>query len=146
MPPHKSVTDQIIENAMKSGEFSNLSGAGKPLRLDDDSNTPDHLRMAHKLLKDNDMAPAWISEGAELEREVERLLAALRRAAQIYRAGTSVAPEMAWASARQKFEDGAKRYNRKLLGFNLKLPPGVAHRAALAVEREIQRALDGPKP
>jgi len=54
--------DRLIREAMKTGAFDNLPGAGKLLNLDDEL-TPEHLRLAYKILKDNDLAP---------EREFER--------------------------------------------------------------------------
>jgi hypothetical protein len=142
----KSVTDQIIENAMRAGEFSNLRGLGKPLKLDADAHTPEHLRMAHKILQDNDMAPAWIMDGAELEKRHDAILANLRRAAHAYRCETCSVSEQNWSQAKKAFTKATEDYNKRLLSFNLKLPPGVQHRAALNAEREIQRALDNAQP
>ena len=136
----KAVVDQQIQDAMNAGKFANLPGAGKPLKLDqEDPNDP--YRMAHKLLKDNDLAPAWIMDGKELETTLSKLRKALRKAAEAYRQGGPQA-ETRWAQARHTFVEAAVVYNRKVLSFNLKAPPGVAHRYALDVERELAKALD----
>ena len=58
-----SVIDEQIKDAMRKGQFANLPGQGKPLKLDDDSNVPSHMRMANKVLRDNDLVPDWMSEG-----------------------------------------------------------------------------------
>lgn len=137
----KSAIDQQITDAIASGKFSNLPGEGKPLKLDDEY-TPDELRLAHKILKENDLAPAWIMDGKELEAMLVEMRAALRRAARAKRLG--VQSDAAWRYARRTFVEAGVIYNRKVLSYNLKVPLGVAHRPALDIEREIQRALDAP--
>lgn len=135
----KSVIDQQIRDAMHSGKFDNLPGAGKPLKLDDDA-TPNDLRLAHKLLKDNDLAPAWIMDGKELEAMLTGMRKALRSAAREYQRG-GVQADARWAYARRTFVEAAVVYNRKVLSYNLKTPPGVVHRLALDIQKEIDAAL-----
>ncbi len=45
------VSEDRIKKAYKDGEFDNLPGLGKPLKLEDLSGIPEELRMAYKLLK-----------------------------------------------------------------------------------------------
>ena len=144
MTDWKSITDEIIQDAMEAGKFSNLPGEGKPLKLDDDIHTPEHLRLAHKLMRDNDIAPDWIIDGQELEALREAMLKTLRRAGNAYRNHQDTArAETDWFRAQRIFVETALRYNRKVLSYNLKVPPGIAHRAAINTEREIARALEG---
>jgi hypothetical protein len=51
------IVEEKIRQAHQNGAFENLPGAGKPLRLDDDSMVPPDLRMAYKLLKDAHCLP-----------------------------------------------------------------------------------------
>lgn len=67
---------------------------------------------------------------------------ALRKAGREYRQG-GVQAEARWKLARRTFTEAAVIYNRKVLSYNLKAPPGVAHRPALDVERELAKALEG---
>ena len=136
----KAVIDQQIQDAINAGKFTNLPGAGKPLKLDNE-NPNDPFRMAHKILKDNDLAPDWIMDGKELEAMLVKMRKALRKAAQVYRQG-GVQAETRWGQARRTVVEAAVVYNRKLLSYNLKAPPGVAHRLALDVERELTKALE----
>ena len=62
------VAEQKIRQAFANGEFNNLPGAGKPLRLRDDSLVPEGLRMAYKLLKDANCLPPEL----ELHKEILR--------------------------------------------------------------------------
>ena len=64
--------DRAIEEAKERGEFDNLPGHGKPLRIESNPYAPE-LDLAHSVLKNADMAPRWI----ELNREIEAELAAL---------------------------------------------------------------------
>lgn len=136
----KAVVDQQIQDAINAGKFANLPGAGKPLKLDNE-NPHDPYRMAHKILKDNDLAPDWIMDGKALETMLVTMRKALRKAAEAYRRGGAQA-ETRWGEARRTFIEAAVIYNRKVLNYNLKAPPGVAHRLALDVERELARALE----
>lgn len=40
------LAEQRIQEAMRSGEFANLPGHGKPLELEDLSGVPEDLRMS----------------------------------------------------------------------------------------------------
>lgn len=72
-----SVAEEKIREAIRNGEFDRLPGAGKPLRLDDDSGVPEHLRAGYRLLKNAGMIP----EELQLRKEMltlEDLLACCR--------------------------------------------------------------------
>lgn len=45
------VSEDRIKKAFKDGEFENLPGLGKPMKLEDLSAIPEELRMAYKMLK-----------------------------------------------------------------------------------------------
>lgn len=148
-----NVIDEIIRDAQSKGEFSNLPGQGKPLKLDDDSNTPPHLRMAYKILKENDLAPDWIAHGRTLDHKREAMLEALRSAAREYRGALSDAVrdaqpeqqrqrvEKAWKRKQEALRDDAAKYNREVLSYNLKVPKGVTHKAVLNVDQEVAKLI-----
>lgn len=58
------IAEQRILEAMENGEFDDLPGKGRPLDFEDDSNVPEDLRMAYKLLKNAGYAPAELSRDA----------------------------------------------------------------------------------
>lgn len=134
--------DRMLEQAVKNGDFANLPGEGKPLKFYD-LNTPEHLRMAYQILRDNDLAPEWMMMGKELEEKRALLLHDLRRAAGKYHqaARVGITTERTWKRAQILFRQGAQSYNKQVLAYNLKLPPGVVHKAQLDTEGEISRAL-----
>lgn len=121
----RSLIDEQMDEAMKNGAFDNLPGQGKPLDLSDDANTPDDMKLAYKILKENDLAPAWIEEGKELEAERERLIARIQN--------------VTTGKASQGLQDAVTAYNKRTLTHNLKLPPGIPHKRTINLERELTR-------
>lgn len=68
------LAEQRILEAMERGEFDRLPGAGKPLRLEDDSLVPPDLRLAYKVLKNAGFLPPEL----ELRQEILTLRDLLR--------------------------------------------------------------------
>jgi hypothetical protein len=72
--PLEKIAEKKIREAIERGEFANLPGAGKPLRLEDDSMIPEDLRVAYKILKNAGCIPPEL----ELRREIITLRDLLR--------------------------------------------------------------------
>ena len=69
-----AIAEKKIAEAIARGELDDLPGAGKPLELDDDSNVPEDLRVAYRILKNAGFAPPEVEslrEVGQLERLVE---------------------------------------------------------------------------
>lgn len=60
------IAEKMIAEAIERGEFDNLDGAGKPLKLDDDTFVPEDLRMAYKVLSNAGFLPPEL----ELKKEI----------------------------------------------------------------------------
>src|SRR5690606_35971362 len=111
------------------------------------------MRMAYKILKENDLAPDWIEQGQTLDRTREALLENLRSAARDYRgklndALRSAQPEQerqrvekAWKRKQDMLRDDVKKYNREVLSYNLKVPQGVTHKAVLNIDQELGKLI-----
>ena len=69
MSNFERLAEEKIRAALANGEFDNLPGTGKPLRLEDDSAVAPDLRMAYRLLKNAHCLPPE----AELRKEILRL-------------------------------------------------------------------------
>ncbi|GAA3405751.1 DnaJ family domain-containing protein [Paenibacillus hodogayensis] len=72
-----AIVEAKVQESMRKGEFDNLAGAGKPLRLDDDAGVPEELRVSYKLLRNAGMIP----EEVQLRKDMvtlEELLACCR--------------------------------------------------------------------
>ena len=130
----ESAVDRVIRQAMEEGEFNDLPGEGKPLDINDDPNTPPDLQLAYKIMRDNGIAPNWVSQGGELEAKQTGWRARLK--AEYKRSGNPVN----WESARAQLSEELDKLIRDILSYNLKLPPGVAHRPLMDMQREIERS------
>jgi DnaJ family protein C protein 28 len=145
----KSLVDQLLDEARQEGKFDNLPGQGEPLKLDDDPNTPHEMKLAHKILKENDLAPEWVMLGKEVDALRERLLENMRRGWKAYQgaladADRSTRPyderqraEATWRRAQEAYRLAAAKLNGELLRYNLKVPPGVPQKTLFNVEREL---------
>ncbi|MGV3487862.1 MAG: DUF1992 domain-containing protein [Tuberibacillus sp.] len=60
------IAEDKIRTAQKNGEFDHLPGKGKPLKLEDLSGIPEHLRMGYKMLKNAGM----LTDEKELNKEI----------------------------------------------------------------------------
>ena len=102
------VAERKIREAMEEGAFDRLEGAGQPLDLDENPYEDPSLRMAHRLLKNNGFAPAWILEGKEIEQDLRRLRAERER----------LDPA--------EYQQRTGALNRRIAAYNLKVPvPGA---------------------
>ncbi|TMK73262.1 MAG: DUF1992 domain-containing protein [Actinobacteria bacterium] len=63
------IAEAKIQDGIERGDFEGLPGRGRPLRLDDMSGVPPHLRLGYKILRNAGVAPPEV----ELRREVYRL-------------------------------------------------------------------------
>jgi hypothetical protein len=63
------IVEQRIKEALERGEFDNLQGQGEPLNLEDDSNIPEELRLAYRILKNADCLPPEL----ELKKEIRKM-------------------------------------------------------------------------
>ena len=74
IPGFEKIVEERIKKAREDGEFDDLEGSYKPLKLDD-QNIPDEFRLSHKILKNAGFLPP----GVELRKNIrhtEDLLAA----------------------------------------------------------------------
>ncbi|HWQ55867.1 MAG TPA: DUF1992 domain-containing protein [Bryobacteraceae bacterium] len=124
----RTIAERKIREAMDEGEFQNLEGTGAPLDLAEEPFTDPSLRMAHRLLRNNGFAPAWIEDAREIEAESHRLRTDLAR--------SGGEPE-----AVERFRRGAAQVNRRIASYNLRTPAAQTQKLPLDVEREIARIL-----
>ena len=105
MDPWRFIADRKIREAMDEGVFDSLEGAGKPLPVEDSPGADPALWMAHHIMKNSGVVPAWIAEGNAIEAEKVRVrgLPAERR------------------------ESAARELNRRIARFNL-TAPAAAHK------------------
>ena len=124
-----------IEEAMKRGEFADLPGKGKPLKLDTNPFLTPQARMANRLLKENGFAPRWVElekeikqEKAQLERILINLKARRERLAAIIQqyphrhAAVSRSFEHERARSIEQYIEKLENLNQKIQRVNLLMP------------------------
>lgn len=103
------IAERKIREAMKEGAFEGLEGEGRPLDLEENPFEDPSLRMAHRLLRNNGFAPAWIEEAKEIDAETRRL-----------RGRSDVSSD--------DFLSCVAALNRRIVAFNLKPPTLSLHK------------------
>jgi hypothetical protein len=112
MDPFRLIADRKIQEAMEEGAFDDLDGCGQPLPLEEEPFQDPSLRMAHRLLRNNGFAPAWIEEGKDIEAAIARL--------REDRARERITAD--------EFRAQAQALNRRIFSFNLKAPTAAVHK------------------
>ena len=110
MDVFRLIAERKIREAIDEGAFDHLDGKGEPLNLEENPYEDPAQRMAHRLLRNNGFAPAWILEAQEIDTETRRLKS------------NPTAP------------DRTKRVaalNRRIAAFNLKTPVASTRRRLL---------------
>lgn len=146
------IEEQIAE-AQQRGDFDNLPGAGKPLRLDRNVFEGDKA-LAYSLLKNNQLAPPEIERAKEIDAALARadaLLATLRRRRDSLRlkVGRAFASDhRAYNLLRDNTElhygEALRAINSSILSLNIIAPPAL-HRRMLDVDARL-RAFDDEFP
>jgi hypothetical protein len=136
MDKWQSIADQKIREAMEAGEFDNLRGRGKPLKLERNPFEPADLRLAHMVLEGAGMSPAWIEERKHIDGAVDGARQALVEAAS----------STVWPAAVVAFRAAAARLNQRILSYNLSVPSGGFQRVQVDVEWEIARVMASVPP
>ncbi|MDD4951682.1 MAG: DUF1992 domain-containing protein [Desulfovibrionaceae bacterium] len=76
--------EELIQKAMREGQFDDLQGKGRPLNLEDDSMIPAELRMPYKILKNAGCLPPELQAEKDIRTAVD-LLEAMEDEQERYR-------------------------------------------------------------
>lgn len=144
-----SSTEDLVENqilrAQQEGKFDNLPGAGQPIDLEENPFEPSEMRMAFKILKENDFAPRWIEIGKEVDNDLQRFWAEV----DYFRRYTLMMNDQSPDSpARRRFQRkkenfyyecqlSLERISKKILDYNLHSPTYWVGRPNLIIEKEM---------
>ncbi len=149
MSSTQDLVEEQIRKAMAKGEFDNLKGAGKPLDLYENPFEPPEMRMANKILKDNDFAPYWIKLGQEIDADMEKFWREVewfkRYTVMFFQGKQSDRSLKAYDSKKASFfyekELDLGRINKKILDYNLQCPFFRMGRASLIVAEEMNKVM-----
>jgi DnaJ family protein C protein 28 len=137
----RDLVEQRIQEAREEGKFDNLSGAGKPLQLEDNIWAGDKA-MAYHVLKSNDVAPQELERGREIDRDLARAEEPIRLLR--HRRDTLTARRQLYTSDRRaynilrtaterRYAEALRDLNSRILSLNIIAPPAL-HRRLLDVE------------
>jgi len=126
MKDWESLADELAKQIVGDGRSTDLKNSGKRLNLNDDPYTPDDLKLANKLLKDNDLAPSWIAESKDLVGVREKLITRVRAA-------------LTGGALPETLNAEVSAFNKRVLSFNLKAPQGVNHKRMIDLRMEQER-------
>ena len=146
--------DEQIREAQERGEFDNLPGSGKPLKLDQNPDSGDKA-MAYSLLKQNGYAPPEIELAKEIRTRSEKAQQKLEKLRQQRK---SLSSRRIYPFEREKrtfndsVEKAAEQYdqllrelNRKILNLNLTTPSSM-HMPIYDVDKLVQEFIQSCPP
>lgn len=129
--------DEAIRQAIEEGHFSNLPGAGKPLKLDQNPHEDPDWGLSYHLLRENDFTLPWIADRQEIEADLEAARAGLRLVWEHTRRASIHQDE--WRRAQDLFASQLEALNLRIRDYNLEVPLAVFQRLPLDLQRELQR-------
>ncbi|XP_076233449.1 dnaJ homolog subfamily C member 28 isoform X2 [Calliopsis andreniformis] len=120
------LVEDLIQEAMNKGEFSDLPGMGKPLKENTNTRNPYVDFVTYKLnevLIENGFTPEWIQLSKEIRQETEDLRKKLMEARnEVGPLPLSPEDEAFWKDILQDFKSTTKRINNKIDKYNLLVP------------------------
>jgi DnaJ family protein C protein 28 len=142
MPIDRAI-EAIIQEAIARGEFDNLAGKGKPLKLNENQLSDKDWRLAFSLLEQNGYALQWMEERKLIE---ESFTSAKEKLTRTWRWQASEADvkvaQREWQKAVSAFEETAAALNKRIDAYNLAIPADVFYRPRINTQREIKRLTD----
>lgn len=137
----------IIQEGVERGLFDNLKGKGKPLNLRENHFEADQA-LAHSIMKDNDVPPAWIMERNQILEEQATLRAEVLRKwawheakfAAAQTANTRDRLTLSWDDACLKWKGQIEQLNKRIVTYNLKRPSANLEIFKLNLDDELKRA------
>ncbi len=151
----EDLVEQRIQEAMRRGEFNNLSLKGKPLWVEHNPLVDPAVELAHNLLAGQGFAPGWIEERKYILADIQALRERMYRAWHWYmrrlevlhardQDDPEVIEELRWTEARWQqyiveFETAVVEINRRIDNYNLTVPLIRFQMFRLRVEDELRR-------
>ena len=126
----ETMVERQIREAMDDGRFDGLPHQGERLPLADDSMSGDRA-MAHRLMKNAGVAPAWIEADKQARALIDERDRLLRRASALTPFGRT--------RARDELRRVVDAANRAILRVNIEAPTNRQQRRSLDVEVEMAR-------
>jgi hypothetical protein len=148
----RTLVDEKVGKWIGDGDMSWHPKAGQPLDLDWDEYTPEDMRIAYKIMQENDAVPPWMALGFTLRDKHGKITRKVHQNARdfLYRKQEALHSgsilrlqqvEKRWEEAQAKLYEEITRYNAELLDYNLQVPPTIGQMIPLNARDLIQKAL-----
>ncbi|XP_063983331.1 dnaJ homolog subfamily C member 28 [Diachasmimorpha longicaudata] len=142
------LVEDYIQEAMNKGEFSQLSGMGKPLKDRSSSQNPHVDFVTHKLneiLIDNGFTPEWIQLSKEIREESKDLQEYLNNTRETLGPFPFTSEDLnIWDAALKSAETTAKRINDKINKYNLLVPILQKQMVQINLKNFEKKAMERP--
>jgi DnaJ family protein C protein 28 len=135
--------EEQIRRAMEEGQFENLPGKGKPLKLEGNAFEDPEWRMANKILRDGGFTLPWIEKRQKIEADLELARASLKRA-WIWRQKGLIQNrpfeivDGEWQRAEAVFREQIAVINKLIFAYNLEVPLPRFQRLVIDAAREVK--------
>lgn len=135
--------DEQIRRAIEEGQFEDLPGKGKPLKLDENPLADPEWRLANHMLRSAGYTLPWIEKRKEIEASLLEARGTLKRSwtwrENALRRGEKAADvEPHWGKAVEQFGEQIAEINKLIRKYNLEAPHDRLQLPILNVERELQ--------
>lgn len=148
----QTFVDEKVREWLGDGDMSWHPQAGQPLDLGEDGFTPEDMRIAYKIMQENDALPAWIALGFTLRDKHEKIMRKvqhyardfLNRKQEALSTGSILRLqqiEKRWDEAQAHLHEEIAKYNSELLDYNLQVPNVVGQMIPLDAQKLIEQAL-----
>lgn len=143
---HSKVIDRLVEDliqeAMSKGEFKNLAGSGKPLKLEQDVYIDSTTRRLNKVLIDSGFAPEWIALEKEIRLDIERHREnLLQKRKKLGPSPLTLLSADKWERHLKEFHDKLRDTNKKIDKFNMIVPILNKQKVHANFHKEVDRVV-----
>lgn len=142
------LVEDLIQEAMNRGEFSDLPGMGKPLKENAGNRNPYVDFTTHKLnqvLIENGFTPEWIQLSKEIREETQDLRKQLSNARNNFGLlPLNATDEAAWNNVIESFKVPVRRINNKIDKYNLLVPIMQKQMLHVKLDKLADEALSKP--
>lgn len=135
--------ERTIRQAIEEGQFEDLPGKGKPLKLDQNPYEDPEWRLAYRVLRNGGFSLPWIEARKEIENELEA--ARLSLGATWSRLETDLSTvqsvtdrDAEWHRAIELFRERIDKINQLISSYNLRVPSSRFQMNKKDVDREIE--------
>jgi len=138
--------EDLIEDGRRRGLFDDLQGKGKPLDLEVNVYEGEQA-LANKLLKTNDITPAWLTNRMGVVAKIEDLRSDMKQTWDRYQTSLSHAQgdthrqslKLGWNDTCERWQRVIDAINKEIDSYNLKRPRGQQEIFKLRLGDELKR-------